>query len=101
MLMATAGLSLMSSTSRSTDSSRSSGSTTWFTSPHSFASWASIKDPVTSISNARLRPMFRERGTEGVAQKRPSLTPEVPNDARSLAMARSQAATSWQPVCYC
>ena len=59
---------------------------------------ASIGQPVSSISSARLRPTARETGTIGVEQKRPIFTPGVANFAPSAATARSQAATSWQPA---
>ncbi len=53
---------------------------------------------MSSISSARLRPTARETSTIGVEQKRPMRTPGVAKRASSLATARSQAATSWQPA---
>ena len=50
--------------------------------------------PVRSIFIARLRPTARVRGTIGVEQKRPILTPGVAKVAWSDAIARSQLATS-------
>ena len=44
------------------------------------------------------RPMARVSATIGVVQKSPIFTPGVANQASSAAMARSQAATSWQPA---
>ena len=57
-----------------------------------------MNSPVISISKARLRETSRESGTAGVAQKRPTLIPEVAKRALLAATARSQLATSWQPA---
>ncbi len=57
-----------------------------------------MKSPVNSISSAGLRGTLRESATIGVEQKRPNFTPEVAKRDRSLAIARSQAATSWHPA---
>jgi hypothetical protein len=59
---------------------------------------ASIGLPLSSISSARLRPMFRLTATMGVEQKSPIFTPGVANVAFSEATARSQVATSWHPA---
>ncbi len=57
-----------------------------------------MRSPVTSISNASLRPTLRASATPGVVQKRPTLMPETPKRAPSTATARSQVATSWHPA---
>ncbi len=57
-----------------------------------------MNSPVTSISNAALRPRLRESATLGAEQNRPRLTPLTANRAELAATARSQAATSWQPA---
>ena len=67
-------------------------------SPHSAAVCASIGCPESSISIARLRPIARDNATIGVEQKSPIFTPGVANFALSLAIARSQVATSWHPA---
>ena len=53
---------------------------------------------MNNISSARLRPIVRATGTIGVEQNSPMLTPGVANRASSDAIARSHAATSWQPA---
>ena len=57
-----------------------------------------MNSPVTSISNAALRPMLRDKATLGVAQNRPKLTPLTANRASREAAAMSHMATSWQPA---
>ena len=57
-----------------------------------------MNPPVINISKARLRETLRESGTAGVAQKSPTLIPEVAKRASLEATARSQVATSWQPA---
>ena len=47
---------------------------------------------------ARLRPTARLNATIGVLQKSPIRTPGVAKAACSLATARSQVATNWQPA---
>ena len=47
---------------------------------------------------AALAGIARTRGTIGVVQKSPMLTPGVAKVASSAATARSQDATSWQPA---
>ena len=59
---------------------------------------ASIMSPVNSISSTRLRGIVRLIGTIGVEQNSPMFTPGVANRASSAAIARSHAATSWQPA---
>ena len=59
---------------------------------------ASMKSPVTSISNAGLRGTLRDRATPGVEQNRPTLTPLTAKRASLAATARSHIATSWQPA---
>ena len=88
----------MLAASASISASRRSGSTTRFTSPRACACTASMKSPVTSISNAGLRATLRMSGTLGVEQKRPRLTPLTANLAALEATARSHCATSWQPA---
>src|SRR2546429_1530778 len=88
----------MLAASVSISASRRSGSTTRFTSPRACACAASMKSPVTSISNAGLRATLRDSGTLGVEQKRPRLTPLTANLAALEATARSHCATSWQPA---
>ena len=78
--------------------SSAAAGTTRLTSPKRHAVWASMRSPVSSISMACLRETARESATIGVEQKRPILTPGVAKRASSLAMARSQLATSWQPA---
>ena len=53
--------------------------------------------PVKSISKALFRPTALDKGTAGVEQNSPILTPGVPKEAPSSATTRSQAATNWQP----
>ena len=53
---------------------------------------------MVSISNAILRVTLRVSATMGVEQNSPMFTPFTPNRASSLATARSQVATSWQPA---
>ena len=84
--------------SASVSASSSAPGTTRLTSPQSNAVAASIMSPVNSISSARLRPIERDTGTIGVEQNRPMFTPGVANRASSDAIARSHAATSWQPA---
>ena len=59
---------------------------------------AEAKRPVSSRSNASLRPTARATATPGVEQNRPRLIPETAKRAVSTAKARSQLATSWQPA---
>ena len=66
--------------------------------PDAYARGAEIGSPVSSISRAALAGTARTRGTIGVVQKSPILTPGVENVAPSAATARSHAATSWQPA---
>ncbi len=54
--------------------------------------------PVSSISNARLRPMALVSATMGVVQNSPMRTPGVANVDSCDAMARSHEATNWQPA---
>ncbi len=53
-----------------------------------------MKSPVSSISIACLRRMFRPSGTLGVEQNNPTLMPDTANFALSDATARSHCATS-------
>ena len=78
--------------------SRSSGGTTRLTRPRSRAVSASMKSPVSSISNAGFWSTLRDSPTAGVAQKSPRLIPDTANRASLLATARSHMATSWQPA---
>ena len=54
--------------------------------------------PVKSISSTCFREIVRLTGTIGVEQNSPMLTPGVAKRASSDAIARSHAATSWQPA---
>ena len=67
-------------------------------SPQRSAVGASMKRPVSSMSRACFRLTLRATATPGVEQNNPYFTPEVAKRQSSLAMARSQAATSWQPA---
>ena len=57
-----------------------------------------MKSPVTSISNASLRPTLRDSATPGVEQNSPTLMPLTAKRASVAATARSHIATSWQPA---
>ena len=57
-----------------------------------------MNEPVTSMSKARLTETLRDSATAGVEQNRPTSMPETAKRAVSAAIARSQAATSWQPA---
>ena len=92
------GWSAMWRASASVSASRRSGVTTRLTSPSRNAAPASMAWPVNSMSSARLEPTLRPTATDGVPQNRPLLIPEVAKLADVEAMARSQAATSWQPA---
>mgnify|MGYP006156527453 CR=1 FL=1 len=96
--MATRGLARMLSTSFAVSCDRSAASTTRLIRPCAFASSALMKAPVTSISNAALRPRLRLSATLGVLQNRPRLTPLTAKRASRTATARSHMATSWQPA---
>src|SRR5205807_1895763 len=65
---------------------------------HDNAVAASMGSPVSSISMARFRPMFRTTPTAGVEQNTPMLTPGIANVAVSAATAMSHIDTSWQPA---
>src|SRR5580658_9854883 len=86
-----------SSRSAVVESSWSAG-TTRLTRPQSSAVLASITSPDMAISTARFLPTFLATATIGVWQNQPTLPPGVAKPAFSLATARSQVATSWQPA---
>lgn len=50
------------------------------------------------MSNARLAVTLRLSATAGVEQNSPTLMPDTAKRAVSAAIARSHAATSWQPA---
>jgi hypothetical protein len=72
--------------------------TTRLTSPRDCAVAASMGSPVSSISLACFRPMFRTTPTAGVEQNTPMFTPGIANVAVSAATARSHIDTSWHPA---
>ena len=75
-----------------------SAATTRLTRPLTLASSAEMKAPVTSISNAALRPRLRDSATLGVAQNNPRLTPLTAKRESDDATAKSHIATNWQPA---
>src|SRR5438477_1897875 len=96
--MATGLLAAITAALAAIAESSSASGTAALTRPQSTAVAASMNDPVTSMSNARLVDTLRDSATAGVEQNSPTSMPETAKRAVSAAIARSQAATSWQPA---